>query len=62
MKSSELCDNGKLFKHNTQNTDKVESTSNYTLLINSNKAGLFKSSFSWGRQLDCPFIFQEKLI
>ena len=35
-------------QHNTQNKEKVKSTSNYTLLINSDKAGLFKSSFSSG--------------
>ena len=30
------------------------------LAFNTNKAGLFEGSFSWGR--DPPFIFQEELI
>ena len=47
MKSSELLtlENS---QHNTQNKEKVKSTSTYILLINSDKAGLFKSSFSSG--------------
>ena len=54
-------------QHNTQNKEKVKSTSNYTLLINSDKAGLFKSSFSsggkgGGGRFDPPLFFQEELI
>ena len=32
------------------------------LLLNTNKAVRFESSFFWGCQFDTPFIFQEELI